>query len=76
MYLKENGTLGSYRRDYKDLCMDQGTSCLVKTLELRLKNLKLGQQVCRDNTNQSNGQEAVPKICLKLYGEKNENFNF
>ena len=76
MYLKENGTLGSYRRDYQDLCMDQGTSCLVKTLELRLKNLKLGQQVCRDNTNQSNGQEAVPKICLKLYGEKNENFNF
>ena len=76
MYLKENGTLGSYRRDYQDLCMDQGTRCLVKTLELRLKNLKLGQQVCRDNTNQSNGQGGVPQISPKHYGEKNENFNF
>ena len=60
MYLKENGTLGSYRRDYQDHCMDQGASCLVKNLGQRLKNLKLGQQVCRNNTKQLNGQGATP----------------
>jgi hypothetical protein len=65
MYLKENGTLGSYRRDYQGLCMDLGQSCLVKTLGLRLKNLNLGQKVCRDNTNQSDGQGGTPKVAPK-----------
>lgn len=70
MYLKENGTHGFYRRDYQGLCMGLGQSCLVKTLGLRLKNLNLGQQVCRDNTNQLDGQGAVPKICPKQYEKK------
>ena len=67
MYLKENGTLGSYRRDYQDHCMDQGTSCIVKNLRQRLKNLKLGQQVCRNNTKQLNGQGVRPKVDPQMF---------
>jgi len=72
MYLKENGTLGFYRRDCQDLCMEVGTSYLVKTLRLRLKNLKFGQQVCRDNTNQSNDQWGSTTNLPHNNKEKNE----
>ena len=62
MYPKENGTLGFYRRDYQDHCIGL----------IRLTNLKPGQQVYRDNDNQSNGQGECHKSPPKTIGEKYE----